>query len=260
MLGRRKNPNRLLEKEIGYSFRKKALLVNALTHRSFRYENQDIEFDNQRMEFLGDAALGFVAGAYLYQRMQDKDEGHLTAMRSRITSGKALAEIATTMSLGDFVQIGKGEERSGGRDRASNLADALESVIGAAYLDTGVKAVEKIFKKIFVPYLDSCGEDLWADNPKGKLQETAQNLYRKSPLYRVVDQSGPSHSRVYTVEVVVDGKAVAKGEGRNKRVAESSAAAKALHVIANDAPEEESGGTRRRRGRGGRRRGPRNDD
>lgn len=256
MFGRRKNPNSRLEKAIGYSFRKKTLLVNALTHRSYRYENRGVEFDNQRMEFLGDAALGFVAGAYLYDTMQDKDEGHLTAMRSRITSGKALAEIAASLSLGEFVQIGKGEERSGGRDRSSNLADALESVIGAAYLDTGIKAVEKIFKKLFVPYLDECGDDLWADNPKGKLQETAQTLFRKSPSYRVVKQSGPSHSRVYTVEVVVNGRAMAKGEGRNKRLAESRAAEKALRQLADaEAPPSDHGNGERQRG--GRRRGRR---
>jgi ribonuclease-3 len=212
------------------------------------------------MEFLGDAALGFVAGAYLYHCMQDKDEGHLTAMRSRITSGKALAEIATGLSLGEFVQIGKGEERSGGRDRSSNLADALESVIGAAYLDTGIKAVEKIFNKIFVPYLDECGDDLWADNPKGKLQETAQTIFRKSPVYRVLKQSGPSHSRVYTVEVVVNGKTMGMGEGRNKRMAESRAAEKALRQFTDQARERARGEDRGRRGGARRRRStPRGD-
>ena len=228
MLRRCSNPNKALEKAIGYRFRTSELLITALTHRSFRYEAHGVEFDNQRLEFLGDAVLGFVAGAYLFDRHVEKAEGHLTTMRSRITSGRALARIASSILLGDYIMVGRGEERSGGRARTSNLADALESVIGAAYLDRGVKAVEKIFKKLFVPLLEECGEDVWGDNPKGRLQEWSQRHHKKSPVYRVTRQRGPSHAREYTIEVLINGEPMGTGAGRNKRVAEANAAEKAL--------------------------------
>ena len=133
-----KHPYRKLERSIGYSFRKRKLLETALIHRSFRFETEGIDSDNQRLEFLGDAVLGFVAGAFVYKRFASKQEGFLTSLRSQIISGKALAEIATKLKLGEYLQVGKGEAKSGGRCRASTLADALEAVIGAAYLDGGI--------------------------------------------------------------------------------------------------------------------------
>ena len=239
LFGSQKSEYRRLERTIGYTFRRKNLLATALIHRSYRYESAGVETDNQRMEFLGDAALGFVAGAYMYQRYTDRAEGFLTALRSRLTSGKALAAIAQSIELGESIKVGRGEERSGGRGRHSNLADALESVLGAAYLDGGLKAVEKIFKKIFVPVLDEMDDDVWSGNPKGRLQELAQRRHRSAPDYRLVEEKGPSHARLYVVEVEVGGQVVGRGVGRNKRVAEAQAAEKALARL--DAEQDTDG-------------------
>ena len=227
----RKHPYRKLERSIGYSFRKRKLLETALIHRSFRFETEGVDSDNQRLEFLGDAVLGFVAGAFVFKRFASKQEGFLTSLRSQIISGKALAEIAAKLKLGEYLQVGKGEAKSGGRCRPSTLADALEAVIGAAYLDGGMKAAEKIFRKVFIPEAEDLGEDVWAGNPKGRFQKVAQKKWRKAPEYRVVGREGQPHARVFTVEVVVDDRVMARGSGNSKQNAESVAAANALKKV-----------------------------
>ncbi len=228
IIGRKKNPYRDLEKKIGYKFRKTSLLDMALTHRSYRFENDDVDRDNQRLEFLGDAALAFATAAYLYKKMDDIDEGAMTSFRSQITSGKALSKIAKDLDLGRFVKVGRGEEKAGGRTRLSTLEDALESVVGAVYLDGGIKAVEKIFKRVFVPIIENLSLDVWADNPKGKLQEISQRKWRKGPLYRIAAKKGPPHAVVFTVEVLLNGKVAGVGKGPNKQTAEAHAAKNAL--------------------------------
>jgi len=229
--GRRKNPYKELEKSIGYSFKKTSLLETALMHRSFRFENSGITSDNQRMEFLGDAVLGFVMAAHLYEKHKDADEGDLTSFRSQTTNGQILAELARAVDLGVFIRMGKGEEGSGGRRRESNLTDALESIIGAAYLDGGMKAVLKIFNKLFVPLLGSLNGDVWAGNPKGKLQEYSQKKWKNSPHYSIVSKEGPPHSVLFTVEVELPDGNVGMGKGRNKQEAEARAAADVLSCL-----------------------------
>jgi ribonuclease-3 len=223
-----------LEKVLGYRFRKKAFLETALMHRSFRFENDGILSDNQRLEFLGDAVLGMVTAAHLYDVMPNDDEGKLTAFRSQMTNGKALAELAAGIGLGEFIKIGKGEEASGGRERLSNLADAFESVLGAAYLDGGIAAVEVIFKKVCIPQIASLSADVWAGNPKGKLQEYAQKKWKEGPRYRVTNKEGPAHEAIFTVEVEVPGDLRASGTGVNKRDAETDAAANLLKLLEID--------------------------
>ena len=220
-----------IERKIGYRFKRKALLETALVHPSFRYERDRAEGDNQRMEFLGDAALGLVAAADLYRKFEDEEEGTLTALRSRITSGKALAGIAQTIRLSECIQLGRGEEMTGGRRRASTMADALEAVLGAAYLDGGLKAVEKIYARLFLPELRKCAPDLWAENPKGQLQDLGQRLYRASPHYRTVREDGPSHRRLFTVEVTLQGRVAGMGSGANKRDAQADAARDAVRNL-----------------------------
>ncbi len=234
LIGRRRSPYRKLEDDIGYSFSKVARLEGALTHRSFRFEASDVGIDNQRAEFLGDAVLGMVTAEYLYEKFEDKDEGVLTSLRSQITSGKALAALARDIHLGDHIRLGKGEEQSGGRRRPSNLADALEAVLGAAYLDGGIKAVQKIFRKIFVPSLERLSGDVWAENPKGRLQDWAQRRWRSSPWYHVSGKEGPPHAVIFTVEAVVGNKVLGVGRGRNKREAETRAAIAALKHVGSD--------------------------
>lgn len=231
MVGRLRNPYKQLEKLIGYSFRKRSLMEAALTHRSFRFENEGVEDDNQRLEFLGDAVLGLATAAYLYDKHEDKNEGALTSFRSQTTSGKALASVARSIGLGDHIRIGRGEEQSGGRKRSSNLCDALEAILGAAYLDGGMKAVGKIFAKLFIPQLDNLSGDVWADNPKGRLQEYAQRRWKRSPQYRVIRADGPAHAAVFTVEATVAGHLRETGKARNKQDAESRAATALLERL-----------------------------
>lgn len=240
-----RNPYRLLEQQLGYRFRDKALLATALRHRSFRYEREDIDSDNQRLEFLGDAALGLVTGEYLYTRFPDIDEGPLTCLRSRLASGKALARLASAIELGRFIQLGKGEQQSGGRQRESVLTDALEAILGAAYLDGRLKAVEKIFRTLFVPSIEIRTDDLWTDNPKGRLQVVAQQRWKANPSYRQARVDGPAHERVFTVEVSARGHRLATGRGSTKRDAEQDAARAALTALPPSLPASTARSTRR---------------
>jgi ribonuclease-3 len=231
LLGLGKNPYRELEKAIGYKFRKRNLLEMALTHRSFRFEARDIESDNQRLEFLGDAVLGMVVAAQLYRVHHDGDEGRLTDLRSRVTSGKALAETAKRIGLGAYIRLGKGEEQGGGRDRQSLLADGLEAVLGAAYLDGGLRAAEKIAAKLFALEMPGAVREDWQDNPKGKLQEIAQRLHGRGPVYRCVAEEGPAHQKTFAVEAVVNGAVLGRGGGSSRRAAEVEAATEAVRAL-----------------------------
>lgn len=222
------NPYRELERALGYRFRSKARLKAALVHRSYRFENgADTGVDNQRLEFLGDAVLGLVAAAHLFRQLPDGDEGVLTAARSRLTSGTALAQVAQRLGLGDWLLLGKGEDHSGGRTRSSNLADAMEAILGAAYLDGGLAAVETIFASRFAPS-EKAGAPDAGDNPKGRLQQVCQMRWKRSPQYGVQSETGPRHARRFTVSVQLGARRLGTGDGASKREAEAAAARDAL--------------------------------
>jgi len=225
------NPYRALERKLGYRFKRKKWLTAALMHRSFRFEREGIRMDNQRLEFLGDAALGLVAGEYLFDQFEEIQEGTLTCLRSRMTNGKALAAVGRAIELGEQLKLGKGEQKTGGHYRDSNIEDALEAILGAAYLDGGVKAVRKIFETVFVPFIDIQPDDVWSDNPKGRLQSLAQKYYRANPSYRIVAQHGPAHARVFTVDVGIKDQPLGSGQGPTRREAEQSAAAEAVSKV-----------------------------
>ncbi len=228
---RKANPYRAFEKSIGYRFKNKALLETALLHRSFRFETPERNSDNQRLEFLGDAVLGMATAAYLFNAYADKLEGEMTSLRSRVTSGRALAKIAREIGLGDFLQMGKGEEQSGGRKRSSNLADALEAVIGAAWIDGGHRATDKIFRALFQPRIEALSGNPWEGNPKGELQEYTQAHWKASPQYRVTGTDGPPHAATFEVEVLLPNNDSAKGRARSKQAAQAAAAKAALKVL-----------------------------
>lgn len=223
---------RILEDRLGYTFRDRELLLTALTHPSSRDYNGNGDSDNQRLEFLGDAVLGFLVAADLYRRHQDHPEGVLTSIRSRVTNGRKLGGIAREIGLGDFVRMARSEIRMGGRKRVSTLADALESVFGAAYLDGGMTAVQCIFQRLMGPTLCETYHDLWAENPKGKLQCLAQRMLRQDPEYRVTAQNGSRHKPVFTVEVLLRDEVVGHGDGSSKRQAQFAAARTALKTLA----------------------------
>jgi ribonuclease-3 len=227
MLGR-KREYRELEKTIGYRFRDQVLLDMALTHRSYRFENSGETYDNQRLEFLGDAVLGFLAAETLYRNNPSKEEGFLTSERSQVTSGRAFARLAGEIGVGAHLKLGRGELKSGGRERDSNLADAFESILGACFLDGGIPAARKVFGRLIEPLLGREDKHRWADNPKGALQEHCQRKYKASPIYRVVAEDGPGHDRRFTVEVALGDDVRGVGKGRSKQVAEIEAAKDAL--------------------------------
>jgi ribonuclease III len=214
-----------LEKRIQYRFRKKELLEMALTHPSFRYEDAATTEDNQRMEFLGDAVLGLLAADVLTEKNPLANEGDLTKLKSSITSGTALASAARELGLGEHLRLGKGESLSGGADRDSNLEDALEALLGAVWLDGGLKAARKFFERNIFQTLEKAEPVL--ENPKGMLQEYAQKKGYAVPDYKVLEESGPDHARHYLVEVTVSTYAY-RGEGSSRREAEKNAATKAV--------------------------------
>ena len=185
----RPHPYRSLEKKIGYRFWRRSRLEQALTHPSFSHEVGQPAPDNQRLEFLGDAALGLASAGVLYEQDPHANEGDMTKLRSLITSTKALAEVALGIGLGDYLRLGRGELISGGRQRVSICADAMEAVIGAAYLDGGMRAVQAIFRTLFLPRLADLGRTTALENPKGLLQERAQRDQGLNPSYRVAGES-----------------------------------------------------------------------
>jgi len=229
---RRASPEAALEAAIGYRFRNRAILEQALTHPSARSEQAAIDGDNQRLEFLGDAILGQLTAERLFDAFPASPEGELTAMRSHLTNGQALAATARELGFGAFLRMGKGEERSGGRSRPSNLADALEAVIGAAWQDGGRRAVERLFERVFAHRIAALHGETRQANPKGILQELSQKQWNHPPRYQVVAEEGPAHARHYVVAVYLPDGAAARGEGASKRAAEIAAAGELLDRLA----------------------------
>ncbi len=221
---------RELEQAIGYRFKKKPVLELALTHPSFRYENPEAKDDNQRLEYLGDAVLSLISAEYLFNNNPDAREGDMSQLRSRLTEDRKLAQIGDSIGIGKFLRLGRGEERNGGAERASNLADAVEAIIGAAWIDGGARAVNKIFKKVFIPELDELQGAAVKSNPKGDLQEYAQSHDFSIPAYETIETAGPEHDRVFTVEVTACGKTW-KASAGSKREAERLSALLALEEL-----------------------------
>ncbi len=221
---------RKLEQAIGYRFKKKALLELALTHPSFRYESPEAQDDNQRLEYLGDAVLGLISAEHLFNNHPDAREGDMSQLRSRLTEDRKLAQIGATIGIGPFLKLGRGEEKNGGAKRASNLADAVEAIIGAAWIDGGTRAVNKMFKKVFIPELDELQGASTQSNPKGDLQEYAQSHDFGIPVYETIETVGPEHARVFTLEVAACGKTW-KASAGSKREAERLAALQALEEL-----------------------------
>lgn len=220
-----------LQDRLGIAFRDLALLRRALTHRSFINEHPEDLEDNERLEFLGDAVLDFVIGANLYHRFPEMSEGELTALRSSLVRTEQLAAFARRVDLGPAVRLGKGEAEAGGRERESVLCSAFEAVLGALYLDSGLEALNPIVENLFMPVAQSiAGQESNIDH-KSEFQVWAQSALGHTPRYRTVDQAGPDHDRLFTVEILVDGKVYGNGAGRSKKAAEQAAALNALSNV-----------------------------
>jgi ribonuclease-3 len=218
-----------LEQRLGLTFKDASLLDLALTHRSYAYENDVVE-TNERMEFLGDAILNLCVTDLLYARFPTYLEGDLAKLRASLVSEPALAAVAGEFDLGEVIRLGRGESQSGGRDKPSIKADALEAVLGAVYLDGGITAIRRLVKRLFGSRIEAAvGKEIPKD-AKTRLQEIVTRAHGILPRYRV-SGSGPDHAKQFRAEVYVNDEFCGAGDGRSKKEAEQAAAAEALKVL-----------------------------
>lgn len=226
-------------KETGLQFQNTGYLERAFVHRSYLNE-ADASFtlpDNERLEFLGDAVLGFVASEMLYKLFPKYSEGELTNLRAALVRRETLARFAHELSLGDYLLLGHGEEESGGRSRAATLCATFEALIGALYMDSGLTAVRHFLEPKLVAEVNRVAKQSLAKDPKSRLQEWVQNEMGVTPRYKTIHTEGPDHARYFTIHVTVDKKPIGLGRGRSKQEAAQSAAAMALHRLGQLAPE-----------------------
>jgi ribonuclease III len=219
-----------LDRALGIRFLDEELRETALTHRSYAFEH-GVDATNERLEFLGDSVLGLVVTDMAFEAFPNKQEGELAKLRAAVVNAQALADVARSLGLGALVRLGKGEEQSGGREKASILADALEAVIGAVYLDLGMDETRRLIERLFRPLMDAYdrGEGGGWDY-KTILQELASRELHTMPEYRL-EERGPDHEKEFTATVFVSGEALGEGVGRSKKEAEQHAAREAFDRI-----------------------------
>ncbi|MFK5925291.1 MAG: ribonuclease III [Desulfuromusa sp.] len=217
-----------LEKTIGYIFTDRQLLLQALTHKSFSNEHPEFVLHNERLEFLGDAVLELAISDWVFSRYPDIPEGGLTRIRAEVVSEKGLFEIARKLQIGTGLRLGKGEQRSGGSEKPSLLADALEALLGAIYLDGGFAAASSVITKAFCAVIEKSALLRYGSDYKTCLQERLQAQYGALPEYILAQVSGPDHERIFSIEARYSGKLLGKGSGSSKKNAEQKAAAAAL--------------------------------
>ena len=222
-----------LQSRLGHVFSQPALLHRALTHRSSGNEH------NERLEFLGDAVLNMAVSAVLYQRFSGSDEGDLTRVRAHLVREESLHRAALGLGLPAVVRLSDGETRGGGAQRASILADALEAIIGAAFLDGGYEPAHDVVRRLFGELIDSTEIDSWSKDPKTELQEWLQARRIAVPAYRIAATRGQAHAQTFEVECAVSALGLAeRGEGRSRRSAEQQAARRLLDLLkASDRPD-----------------------
>jgi ribonuclease-3 len=218
-----------LSRRLGLPFSNGSLLTRALTHRSYVNENPNSTEDNERLEFLGDAVLDFIVGAWVYHRFPEMPEGDLTKMRSALVRNDQLAKFARALNLGPALRLGRGEFISGGHYRDSLLGSLFEAVVGALYLDAGLGAVEAFVH----PLLEEARESVLSKihDPKSQLQEWVQAQKMTAPRYRTIATTGPDHAKEFEVEVEIGGRVAGRGHGTSKHLAEHAAAQDALESL-----------------------------
>lgn len=214
-----------LEAKLGYHFKDRALLENALTHSSYANENRGALGSNERLEFLGDSVLGMVTADFLFKEHPDLPEGDLTRTRAALVCEESLVEVADLLDLGAYLKLGRGEEAGGGRERPSIRADAVEAVLAAVYLDGGLMEARKIIQRFI---LDKETEKSASRDYKTTLQELVQRESGQVLTYRLTGESGPDHAKVFSVEVDLNGQKVGEGTGHSKKEAEQMAARAAI--------------------------------
>lgn len=224
-----KNPSQLeaLQKELGYSFKDPSLLLKALTHVS--YDRKKTGSNNEVLEFLGDAVLDLAISDLLIRRFPERSEGDLSRMRAGLVNSAVLAEKGNALALGPMLLLGKGEERSAGRKKASILAGAFEALLGGVYQDGGYGPARRIVQRYFAA--DIIERTLGQQDYKTRLQEISQLLFRMPPVYRLVSESGPDHEKCFVTEISVGGNVLGSGEGKSKKQSEQEAARQALDQL-----------------------------
>jgi len=220
-----------LERRLGVTFKDRALLRQALIHKSLTNDLGESGLgSNERLEFLGDSVLGMLVSDQLFRAYPDRDEGQLTLLRSALVRASSLAEWARELDLGSFVMVGRGESRAGGRNRDALLSSAFEAVLGAVYMDRGFVAARRLLLRFLRPELSQIGERQVVD-AKSRLQQVSQARFAVTPTYEVLDVSGTGHSPIFTIKVRAGGGVEAIAEGRSKQTAQQTAAAEALATI-----------------------------
>jgi ribonuclease-3 len=218
-----------MTQRLGLTFRDLHLFQRALIHRSYVNEHPEVLQDNERLEFLGDAVLDFLVGAWLYHHFPEMAEGALTRMRAALVGNQQLAEFSRQIGLGSLILLGRGEIDGGGRERAPLLGSLFEALVGAIYLDQGIPAVEQFID----PLLEAGSRQILAEqkdqDPKSVLQEWVQSQGLGTPQYRTVSSEGPDHEKIFTIEVSVNGQVYGLGQGSSKRIAAKEAARAAIH-------------------------------
>ncbi|NLY82342.1 MAG: ribonuclease III [Clostridiales bacterium] len=219
-----------LEDAIGYWFKNKKLLINAVTHSSYSSDKgMSYPENNERLEYLGDAFFDAIIGDRLYKLLPEEREGKLSKMRAKIVCEESLEDIGKEIKIGDYLLIGKGEEQTGGRTRKSIIANAVEAIIGAIYLDSNYDATYAVVSKLFDEKINLAIEGKLLTDHKTKLQEILQKKHKdKAPSYEVIKTEGPDHEKVFFVNLVLDKVVLGKGLGKSKKEAEQNAAADAL--------------------------------
>lgn len=226
------------EAQIGLVFRDKTLLQRALTHRSYLNEFPDFPLsDNERLEFLGDAVLGFVIAAFLYHRFPEQAEGYLTNMRAALVRRDTLAHFARQLNIGQFMLMGHGEIESGGRQRPATLCAAFEALIGAVYLDGGLARVDDLLLPLIIPFLTQLQQQADYKDAKSRLQERVQSTRQVTPHYQTISAEGPDHLKEFTVQVFLSAEMYGQGRGNSKRQAEQLAAIQALERLEREEME-----------------------
>ena len=218
-----------LEERLGYQFKNRSLLENALTHSSYANEHRETGISsNERLEFLGDSVLGMVVADHLYREHPQMPEGELTRTRAALVCEGSLVEVARALELGDYLRLGKGEDAGGGRERPSILADATEAVLAAVYLDGGIAQARRLIRTLIL----GNEEEMSASRDyKTALQELIQRESGQKLTYHLVGEEGPDHAKRFSVEVEPNGKTVGAGEGRTKKAAEQNAAKAAIEKL-----------------------------
>jgi ribonuclease-3 len=223
-----------LQQSLGYRFTEYAYLRQALTHPSFHNEQEYGEGDYQRLEFLGDSIVGMLLAETLFARFQQADEGELSRFRAQLAEQSSLAGIARSRGVGTFIQLGRGEEQTEGRDKDSILCDVLEAVIAAVYLDGGLEAARRVVILLFDELLDAPWWQVASRDAKSELQELLSARGNRPPEYRLAEESGPPHDRLFRFLVLIGGQVVGEGQGRSKKIAQQSAATRALELLISE--------------------------